>query len=81
MVVDTPLRTGAQTAPPCSAHPGRLQPHARQLRRIRSPQPIEVHFGTTTPAEPPEADWEQPRAVETDRRSPLAALAKQAAQA
>ncbi|MGC5236822.1 hypothetical protein [Streptomyces albogriseolus] len=62
-------------------HPGRLQPHARQLRRIRSLQSIEVGSGTTTPAEPPQANWEQPRAVETDRSSPLAALAKQAAQA
>ncbi|MCZ0210738.1 hypothetical protein OZK63_35700 [Streptomyces sp. UMAF16] len=58
---------------------------------VRSPQPIEVRFGTSragavdvalyttasvdtvVPAHP-EADWEQLRAVEKGRRSPLASL-------
>ncbi|WP_177204445.1 hypothetical protein [Streptomyces sp. CC53] len=69
-----------------------------RLGWVRSPQSIEVRFGTSragavdvalyttasvdavVPAHP-EVDWEQLRAVEKGRRSPLAALAKQAAPA
>ncbi|WP_261384182.1 hypothetical protein [Streptomyces sp. T12] len=69
-----------------------------RLGWVRSPQSIEVRFGTSraravdvalyatasvdavVPAHP-EADREQLRTVEKDRRSPLAALAKQAAPA
>ncbi|MCL3998121.1 hypothetical protein [Streptomyces lavenduligriseus] len=69
-----------------------------RLGWVRSPQSIEVRFGTSragavdvalyrsadvdaVPAAHPEVDWEQLRAVEKGRRSPLAALAKQAAPA
>jgi hypothetical protein len=66
-----------------------------RLGWVRSPQSIEVRFGTSRagavdvalyttasvdaviPAHP-EVDWEQLRTVEKGRRSPLAALAKQA---
>jgi hypothetical protein len=69
-----------------------------RLGWIRSPQSIEVRFGTSragavdvalyttasvdavVPAHP-EVDWQQLRAVEKGRRSPLAALAQQAAPA
>ncbi|WP_019711926.1 hypothetical protein [Streptomyces xinghaiensis] len=69
-----------------------------RLGWVRSPQSIEVRFGTSragavdvalyttasvdavVPAHP-ELDWGQLRAVEKGRRSPLAALAKQAAPA
>lgn len=69
-----------------------------RLGWVRSPQSIEVRFGTSragavdvalyttasvdavVPAHP-EVDWEQLRAVEKGRRSPLSALAKQAAPA
>jgi len=72
--------------------------HMVRLGWVRSPQSIEVRFGTSragavdvalyatasvdaiVPAHP-EVDWEQLRAVEKGRRSPLAALAKQAAPA
>ncbi|MFD4756413.1 hypothetical protein [Streptomyces sp. NPDC058426] len=72
--------------------------HMARLGWVRSPQSIEVRFGTSragavdialyttasvdaiVPAHP-EADWEQLRAMEKGRRSPLAALAKQAAPA
>ncbi|GAA2731669.1 hypothetical protein [Streptomyces nogalater] len=67
-----------------------------RLGWVRSPQSVEVRFGTSRagavdvalyrsadvdaiPAAHPEVDWEQLRAVEKGRRSPLAALAKQAA--
>ncbi|WP_055713590.1 hypothetical protein [Streptomyces torulosus] len=67
-----------------------------RLGWIRSPQSIEVRFGTSRagavdvalyttasvdaiPAAHPEVDFEQLRSVEKGRRSPLAALAKQAA--
>ncbi|MGW0538672.1 hypothetical protein [Streptomyces sp. NPDC003032] len=67
-----------------------------RLGWIRSPQSIEVRFGTSRagavdvalyrcanvdalPAAHSEVDWGQLRAVEKGRRSPLAALAKQAA--
>ncbi|MET9437576.1 hypothetical protein [Streptomyces sp. NPDC006551] len=69
-----------------------------RLGWVRSPQSIEVRFGTSraeavgvalyttasvdaVPAEHPEVDWEQLRTVKKGRRSPLAALAKQAAPA
>ncbi|MEU0275764.1 hypothetical protein [Streptomyces sp. NPDC006307] len=65
--------------------------HMVRLGWVRSPQSIEVRFGTSragavdvalyttasvdaVPAEHPEVDWEQLRAVEKGRRSPLAAL-------
>ncbi|MFF8287482.1 hypothetical protein ACF06W_32860 [Streptomyces albus] len=69
-----------------------------RLGWVRSPQSIEVRFGTSragavdvalyttasvdaiVPAHP-EVDWDQLRTVEKGRRSPLAALAKQAAPA
>ncbi len=65
--------------------------HMVRLGWVRSPQPIEVRFGTSragavdvalyttasvdavVPAHP-EVDWEQLRAVEKGRRSPLASL-------
>jgi hypothetical protein len=67
-----------------------------RLGWIRSPQSIEVRFGTSRagavdvalyttasvdaiPAAHPEVDFEQLRSVEKGRRSPLAALARQAA--
>ncbi|MBT2423443.1 hypothetical protein J7F01_41230 [Streptomyces sp. ISL-22] len=68
-----------------------------RLGWVRSPQSIEVRFGTAGPgpstsrsttasvdalvAAHPEVDWEQLRTVPKGRRSPLAALAKQAAAA
>ncbi|MFL0395192.1 hypothetical protein ACH0CM_21020 [Streptomyces albus] len=69
-----------------------------RLGWVRSPQSIEVRFGTSragavdvalyttasvdaiVPAHP-EVDWDQLRTVDKGRRSPLAALAKQAAPA
>ncbi|MEU5137923.1 hypothetical protein [Streptomyces californicus] len=65
--------------------------HVVRLGWVRSPQSIEVRFGTSragavdvalyttasvdaVPAEHPEVDWEQLRAVEKGRRSPLASL-------
>ncbi|MDW4903065.1 hypothetical protein RB625_32130 [Streptomyces californicus] len=65
--------------------------HMVRLGWVRSPQSIEVRFGTSragavdvalyttasvdaVPAEHPEVDWEQLRAVEKGRRSPLASL-------
>ncbi|MEV7957951.1 hypothetical protein [Streptomyces sp. NPDC088141] len=69
-----------------------------RLGWVRSPQSIEVRFGTSragavdvalhttasvdavVPAHP-EVDWQQLRAMEKGRRSPLAALAQQAAPA
>ncbi len=72
--------------------------HLARLGWVRSPQSIEVRFGTSragavdvalyttasvdaiVPAHS-EVDWEQPRAVKKGQRSPLAALAKQAAAA
>ncbi|MER6531792.1 hypothetical protein [Streptomyces sp. NPDC001508] len=66
-----------------------------RLGWIRSPQSIEVRFGTSRAgavdvalyttqsvdalAARTDVDWEQLRAVPKGRRSPLAALAKQAA--
>ncbi|MER6113802.1 hypothetical protein [Streptomyces hirsutus] len=72
--------------------------HMVRLGWVRSPQSIEVRFGTSRagavdvalyrsadvdalPAAHPEVDWSQLRAVEKGRRSPLAALAGQAAPA
>ncbi|AJP05417.1 hypothetical protein TU94_00335 [Streptomyces cyaneogriseus subsp. noncyanogenus] len=65
--------------------------HMVRLGWVRSPQSIEVRFGTSRagavdvalyttasvdaiPAAHPEVDWEQLRAVEKGRRSPLASL-------
>ncbi|WKX23663.1 hypothetical protein [Streptomyces sp. HUAS CX7] len=65
--------------------------HMVRLGWVRSPQSIEVRFGTSragavdvalyttasvdaVPAEHPEVDWEELRAVEKGRRSPLASL-------
>ncbi|MFC7883251.1 hypothetical protein ACFUVV_15445 [Streptomyces sp. NPDC057376] len=69
-----------------------------RLGRVRSPQSIEVRFGTsragavdvalytTAPVDAvisnhPEDDWEQLRAVEKGRRSPLASLRQEPAPA
>ncbi|MDP9954334.1 MULTISPECIES: hypothetical protein [Streptomyces] len=65
--------------------------HMVRLGWVRSPQSIEVRFGTSragavdvalyttasvdaVPADHPDVDWEQLRAVEKGRRSPLASL-------